>query len=73
MKNTNLIPVKLIPSILPVSLPTVRSWILQNKLPVVRLGRKVFVKEEVIEKIGMEGLESVTMEHKNNQTKVLKG
>ena len=73
MKNTNLIPIKIIPSILPVSLPTVRSWIFQNKLPVVRLGRKVFVREEVIEKIGMEGLESVTMEHNNNQTKVLKG
>ena len=73
MKNTNLIPVILIPRILPVSLPTVRSWIFQNKLPVVRLGRKVFVREEVIEKIAMEGLESVTMELNNNQTKVLKG
>ena len=73
MKNTNLIPVKLIPRILTVSLPTVRSWIFQNKLPVVRLGRKVFVREEVIEKIAMEGLESVTMELNNNQTKVLKG
>jgi len=27
MKHTKLIAVKLIPSILPVSLPTVRSWI----------------------------------------------
>ena len=53
MKNNKLIIVKLIPSILPVSLPTVRSWIFQNKLPVVRLGRKVFVREEVIEKISM--------------------
>ena len=26
-----------------------------------------------VQKIGMEGLESVTMEHNNNQTKVLKG
>ena len=51
MKHTKLIAVKLIPSILPVSLPTVRSWIFQNKLPVVRLGRKVFVREEVLEKI----------------------
>ena len=66
MKNTKLIAVKLIPSILPVSLPTFGSWIFQNKLPVVRLGRKVFVREEVIEKIGMEGLESVTMELNNN-------
>ena len=66
MKNNKLIIVKLIPNILTISLPTVRSWIFQNKLPVVRLGRKVFVREEVIEKIGMEGLESVTMEHNNN-------
>jgi len=58
MKNTKLIAVKLIPSILPVSLPTVRSWIFQNKLPVVRLGRKVFVREEVLEKIELEGLEA---------------
>ena len=58
MKNTKLIAVKLIPNILPVSLPTVRSWIFQNKLPVVRLGRKVFAREEVLEKIEMEGLEA---------------
>ena len=51
MKNTKLIAVKLIPSILPVSLPTVRSWIFQNKLPVVRLGRKVFVREEVLRRL----------------------
>ena len=66
MKNTKLIAVKLIPNILTISLPTVRSWIFQNKLPVVRLGRKVFVREEVLEKIGMEGLESVTAELNNN-------
>ena len=66
MKNNKLIIVKLIPNILTISLPTVRSWIFQNKLPAVRLGRKVFVREEVIEKIGMEGLESVTMELNNN-------
>ena len=66
MKNTKLTALKLIPNILTISSPTVRSWIFQNKLPVVRLGRKVFVREEVIEKIGMEGLESVTMELNNN-------
>ena len=66
MKNNKLIIVKLIPNILTISLPTVRSWIFQNKLPVVRLGRKVFVREEVLEKIGMEGLESVTAELNNN-------
>ena len=66
MKNTKLTAVKLIRSILPISLPIVISWIFQNKFPVVRLGRKVFVREEVIEKIAMEGLESVTMEINNN-------
>ena len=60
MKESKLIAVKLVPSILPVSLPTVRSWIFQNKLPVVRLGRKVFVREEILEKIEMEGLEAVS-------------
>ncbi len=53
MKNNKLIIVKLIPNILTISLPTVRSWIFQNKLPVVQLGHKVFVRKEVIEKIGM--------------------
>ena len=53
MKNTKLTAVKLIRSILPISLPTVRSWIFQNKLAVVRLGRIVFVRKVVIEKIGM--------------------
>ena len=66
MKQSKLIAVKQIPSILPVSLPTVRSWIFQKKLPVVRLGRKVFVREEVLEKIEMEGLESVTAALKSN-------
>ncbi len=66
MKNNKLIIVKLIPNILTISLPTVRSWIFQNKLPVVRLGRKVFVREDILEKIEMEGFESVTMELNNN-------
>ena len=60
MKKSKLIAVKLIPSSLPVSLPTVKSWIFQQKLPVVLLWLKVFVREEVLEKIEMEGLESVT-------------
>ena len=53
LKNTKLTAVKLIRSILPISLPIVRSWIFQNKFPVGRLGRKVFVRKVVIEKIGM--------------------
>jgi|TARA_B110000438_G_scaffold106273_1_gene104552 hypothetical protein len=59
MKRSNLIAAKQVPHIIPVSMPTVRSWIFQEKLPVVRLGRRVFVKEEVLEKIMAEGLDSV--------------
>ena len=56
MKLPKLIPVKDIPFILPVSLPTVRSWIFHKQLPVVRLGRKVFIKEEQLEIIANEGI-----------------
>ena len=58
MEKYNLIPVMQIPERIPVSLPTVRAWIFQKKLPVVRVGRKVFIRREVLEKIEMEGLEA---------------
>ena len=58
MENFNLIPVMQIPERIPVSLATVRAWIFQKKLPVVRVGRKVFIRREVLEKIEMEGLET---------------
>ena len=58
MEKFNLIPVMQIPERIPVSLPTVRAWIFQKKLPVVRVGRKVFIRKEVLEKIEMEGLEA---------------
>jgi hypothetical protein len=38
----------------------VRSWIFQGKLPVVKIGRMVFIRKEVLEKIEMEGLEAVS-------------
>ena len=61
MEKFNLIPVMMqIPEKIPVSLPTVRAWIFQKKLPVVRVGRKVFIRREVLEKIEMEGLEAVS-------------
>ena len=58
MEKFNLIPVMKIPERIPVSSPTVRAWIFQKKLPVVRVGRKVFIRREVLEKIEMEGLEA---------------
>ena len=66
MEKSNLIPVMRIPEIIPVSLPTVRSWIFQGKLPVVRIGRKVFIRREVLEKIEKEGLQ-FTIENPANK------
>ena len=59
-KNDKLIPAEKIPEYLPVKMPTIRSWIMQNKLPVIRLGKRVFIKREVIERILDEGLSSVS-------------
>ena len=58
LKNSTLIPTMLVPERIPVSLATVRSWIFQGKLPVVKIGRMVFIRKEVLEKIEMEGLEA---------------
>jgi hypothetical protein len=60
LKNSTLIPAMLVPERIPVSLATVRSWIYQGKLPVVKIGRMVFIRKEVLEKIEMEGLEAVS-------------
>ena len=60
LKNSTLIPVMLVPERIPVSLATVRAWIFQGKLPVIRIGRMVFVRKEVLEKIENGGLEAVS-------------
>ena len=60
LKNSSLIPVMLVPERIPVSLATVRAWIFQGKLPVIRIGRMVFVRKEVLEKIENGGLEAVS-------------
>ena len=60
MEKDKLIPAENIPEYLPVKMPTIRSWIMQNKLPVIRLGKRVFVKREVIERIQEEGLSAVS-------------
>ena len=59
-----LIPAQEVPKILPVKLGTVRAWIFQGRLPVVRMGRKVLVKMSVLERIQEEGLEAVVEEAK---------
>ena len=60
LKNSTLIPVMLVPERIPVSLAMVRAWIFQGKLPVIRIGRMVFVRKEVLEKIENGGLEAVS-------------
>ena len=62
MKSNKLIPVQQIPEYLPIKMPTIRSWIMQKKLPVIRLGKRVFIKREVIERIQEEGLSVVSNE-----------
>ena len=49
-----------------VSEASIRSWIHLKKLPVVRLGRAVRVKGEILVKIRDEGLESVSNFSINN-------
>jgi hypothetical protein len=63
LKNSTLIPVMLVPERIPVSIATVRAWIFQGKLPVVRIGRLVFIRKEVLEKIEMGGFEAISGEH----------
>ena len=63
LKNSTLIPVMLVPERIPVSLATVRAWIFQGKLPVVRIGRLVFIRKKVLEEIEMGGFEAVSGEH----------
>ena len=63
LKNSTLIPVMLVPERIPVSIATVRAWIFQGKLPVVRIGRLVFIRKEVLEKIEMGGFEAISGEN----------
>ena len=44
---------------LKVKMPTIRSWIHQERLPVVRAGRSVRIRESVLIKIIEEGLDAV--------------
>ena len=48
---------------LKVKMPTIRSWILQQRLPVVRAGRSVRIRESVLIKIIEEGLDAVKVEN----------
>ena len=55
--------------VLKVKMPTIRSWIHQGKLPVIKAGRSVRVRETVLIKIIEEGLESINKENGSNSIK----
>ena len=55
--------------VLKVKMPTIRSWIHQGKLPVIKAGRSVRVRETVLIKIIEEGLESINKENESNSLK----
>ena len=54
---------------LKVKMPTIRSWIHQRRLPVVKVGRNVRIRESVLKKIINEGLESVKEDNCSSSTK----
>ena len=49
---------------IPVKMSTLRYWIASKRLPIVRCGRRVFVKKSVVEKIVENGLDT-KRENKN--------
>ena len=55
--------------VLKVKMPTIHSWIFQGKLPVIKAGRSVRVRESVLIKIIEEGLESINKENGTNSKK----
>ncbi len=64
LNNQKLIALQEIPdNYVPVKLATLRSWVFSGKLPVVRLGRKVYVKEAVLNLLLDQGLEAVQNEY----------
>ncbi len=63
LNTTTLITAMLVTERIPVSLATVSSWIFQGKLPIVKIGRMVFIRKEVLKKIEMGGFEAISGEH----------
>ncbi len=43
----------------PVKAPTVRSWIAAGKIPIIRLGRLIFIQRATVDLILKEGLDAV--------------
>ena len=59
MDIDKLIPVIEVPKHLPIKLGTLRSYIHMGKIPVIRIGRRVYINESTIAKIAKSGLDAV--------------
>ena len=59
MDIDKLIPVIEVPKHLPIKLGTLRSYIHMGKIPVIRIGRRVYMNESTIAKIAQSGLDAV--------------
>ena len=59
MDIDKLIPVIEVPEYLPIKLGTLRNYIHLGKIPVIRIGRRVYMNESTIAKIAQSGLDAV--------------
>ena len=59
MDIDKLIPVIEVPEYLPIKLGTLRNYIHLGKIPVIRIGRRVYMNESTIAKIAQFGLDAV--------------
>ena len=64
MDIDKLIPVIEVPEYLPIKLGTLRNYIHLGKIPVIRIGRRVYMNESTIAKITQGGLDAVDPSHK---------
>ena len=69
--NMALYKIDEVADLLNIKASTLRSWILQGKLPVVKLGRAVRIRSDVVEGILNSGLEGVSCQQRKGQGKVL--
>ena len=64
MDIDKLIPVIEVPEYLPIKLGTLRNYIHLGKIPVIRIGRRVYMNESTIANITQGGLDAVDPSHK---------
>ena len=64
MDIDKLIPVIEVPEYLPIKLGTLRNYIHLGKIPVIRIGRRVYINESTIANITQGGLDAVDPSHK---------